>query len=451
MGVTWENMRRRVWALTRSTSRRDSATAPATTANPNCGVAADSSDVDPLPQALRAWEGEGGRVSHDRAQFEKVRSWRRRVLLKKGVVLHEAMGNGAGKCSLAMLDATGVVVAWYDPARIAERAAGKVVDRHMYQFYVPEDIANSVPDRDLRLAAANGNSTQQGWRRRADGAVFWGTTVIDAVVLRDGRIQGFSHVTRRSPGPWENVAQACACVLALLILLATGSPVSAQDSSSMPPNAKASRYGTGWDCASGFKRVDDACVALEVPANAYLDASGNSWKCDRGYLTAGATCAAVKIPENAYMYDAYAPGWRCKRGYREENGACMQISIPAHAHSTESSYGQGWECDRGFATLGATCVAVQVPANGFLTRSGDSWQCERGFKRLDAACTAVAIPKNGYLDSQGDGWTCARGFREGDSTCTALVVPSNAHVDYSGNDWACNREFRRQGTGCVAD
>jgi hypothetical protein len=449
--VAWESMRRRVWALTRSPSQRDKVTAPAADGNPNCGVAAGSADVDPLPQALSGWESEGGRrAAQDHAQFEKVRSWRRRVLLKKGAVLHEAMGDSAGKCSLAMLDATGVVVSWYDPARIAERAAGKVVDRHMYQFYVPQDIANNVPDRDLRLATDNGNSTQQGWRRRADGAVFWGTTVIDAVMLRDGRLQGFSHVTRRSPGPWENVARASACVLALVIL-ATSSPASPQNSSVMPANAKASRYGSGWECSSGFKRVDSECVAIDVPANAYLDASGNSWKCDRGYLTAGATCVAVKVPDNAYLYDAYAPGWRCKRGYREENGACMQISIPPHAHSTESAYGLGWECDRGFAQSEATCVAVKVPANGFLTRSGDSWQCERGFKRLDAACIAVAIPKNGYLDSQGDGWTCERGFRDGDSACTALVVPANAHVDYSGNDWTCNREFRRQGAGCVAD
>jgi hypothetical protein len=146
--------------------------------------------------------------AHDAPRAEKIQvkiqSWRRRVLLRKGALKHAAMGAAAGKCSLAMLDAQGVVVSWYDPARLAERAHGTVVDRHVYQFYLPADVASGVPDRALRLAATDGSNTHEGWRRRADGGVYWGTTVIDAVTLRDGRLQGFSHVTRRSPGAWQN-------------------------------------------------------------------------------------------------------------------------------------------------------------------------------------------------------------------------------------------------------
>ena len=108
--------------------------------------------------------------------------------------MYSAMGVDAGQCSLAMLDATGVVVAWYDLTGDGEQAA---VDRHLSQFYVPEDIASGLPLRDLHVAVVNGSSEQQGWCQRPDGGVFWGTTLIDTVVLRDGRLQGFSHVTRR--------------------------------------------------------------------------------------------------------------------------------------------------------------------------------------------------------------------------------------------------------------
>lgn len=211
--MTWETMRQKVWALTRSAPHAKSATAAAAAAadlDSNGAAQANEADrplaADAQSDGLRDPEDEGGgQAALDRAQFDKVRTWRRRVLLRKGAQKHAAMGVNAGRCSMAMLDATGVVISWYDPARVAERAASQVVDRHVSQFYVPGDIANSLPDRDLRLAAADGSSTQHGWRRRADGGVYWGTTVIDAVMLRDGRLQGFSHVTRRSPGPWENV------------------------------------------------------------------------------------------------------------------------------------------------------------------------------------------------------------------------------------------------------
>jgi hypothetical protein len=123
-----------------------------------------------------------------------LRKWRRRVLLRKGAQMYSAMGVDAGQCSLAMLDATGVVVACYDLTGDGEHA---VVDRHLSQFYVPEDIASGLPLRDLHVAVVNGSSEQQGWCQRPDGGVFWGTTRIEAVVLRDGRLQGFSHVTRR--------------------------------------------------------------------------------------------------------------------------------------------------------------------------------------------------------------------------------------------------------------
>jgi len=44
----------------------------------------------------------------------------------------------------------------------------------------------------------------------------------------------------------------------------------------LPAHAVASRYGSGWDCMSGFRRVSNTCVRISVPANAYLDPSGNA-------------------------------------------------------------------------------------------------------------------------------------------------------------------------------
>ncbi|HET9449100.1 MAG TPA: hypothetical protein VFO35_22705 [Steroidobacteraceae bacterium] len=89
-----------------------------------------------------------------------------------------------------MLDETGVVVSWYGQVGAA---AEHVVDRHVSQFYLPGQIASHQPLRDLRSTVVRGRTTRQGWRRLADGTTFWGRVVIEAIVLRDGRLQGFSY------------------------------------------------------------------------------------------------------------------------------------------------------------------------------------------------------------------------------------------------------------------
>ena len=143
------------------------------------------------------------------AKSAKVKEIRRRVLLKKGTRIHLALLKESYGGSLAMLDASGVVVSWYDDTHGNCAVHERVVERHVAQFYVPDDVANSLPARHLSDALNEGSSTQHGWRKRADGAVFWGTTVIKAVILRSGSLQGFSYISRVSKTPW-NALQAAA-------------------------------------------------------------------------------------------------------------------------------------------------------------------------------------------------------------------------------------------------
>lgn len=126
---------------------------------------------------------------------EKIRSWRRRALSKRGARLHMGMRLTAQSSSLAMLDEAGMIVCWYGSGDAHEHASEDVVDRHLSLFYVSEDVARRQPHRDLRAAVIESGITRQAWRRRPDGSAFWGTIVINPVVLRDGRVQGFSYVT----------------------------------------------------------------------------------------------------------------------------------------------------------------------------------------------------------------------------------------------------------------
>ena len=124
---------------------------------------------------------------------DRVRSWRRRVLQRRGALMHAALAREFEHASLAMLDETGVVVSWYGQVGASTE---DVVDRHVSQFYLPMEIASNQPLRDLRSAAVGGCISREGWRRRTDGTTFWGHVVIEAVLLRDGRLQGFSYVMR---------------------------------------------------------------------------------------------------------------------------------------------------------------------------------------------------------------------------------------------------------------
>lgn len=141
----------------------------------------------------------------DRPSDKSQMMWRRRALYRKGADIRMGMSVNAREYSLAMLDEAGIVVSWHDDIS-PDQSPGlldDVIDDHVRQFYVLADVAADVPRRDLGVAAVKGTCIGQGWRRRSGGSVYWGTTVINVVVNRQGRLQGFSHLTQRSARPEE--------------------------------------------------------------------------------------------------------------------------------------------------------------------------------------------------------------------------------------------------------
>ena len=133
-----------------------------------------------------------------RGMKPKVIEWRRRVLVRKGARLHAAMLEQSDGGSLAMLDALGVVVSWYEgPDRgLNMSSQDSVLRQHVSQFYVPADVATNVVSAHLEDAASAGSSIEHGWRKRSDGSTYWATTVIQPIALQGGPVQGFSHIVR---------------------------------------------------------------------------------------------------------------------------------------------------------------------------------------------------------------------------------------------------------------
>ncbi len=103
--------------------------------------------------------------------------------------------------AIFMLDAEGKVMSWNPGAeRIKGYKSEEIVGRHFSCFYIEADIRRGKPQHLLRTAAENGSTEDEGWRIRKDGSRFWANSVITAIRDAEGRLTGFSKITRDFTG-----------------------------------------------------------------------------------------------------------------------------------------------------------------------------------------------------------------------------------------------------------
>jgi PAS domain S-box-containing protein len=104
---------------------------------------------------------------------------------------------GVTDYSIFSLDATGVVTSWNLGAeRIKQYSAQEIIGKHFSTFYTPEDVEARMPEMVLRTAEQEGHWEGEGWRMRKDGTRFWSSIVVSAIKDEEGRLTGFSKVTR---------------------------------------------------------------------------------------------------------------------------------------------------------------------------------------------------------------------------------------------------------------
>lgn len=104
---------------------------------------------------------------------------------------------GARDCAIFMLDPEGKVATWNVGAqRIKGYTAEEIVGRHFSKFYPQEMVERGKPEHELEVATAEGRFEDEGWRIRKDGSRFWANVIITALRDHDGRMLGFSKVTR---------------------------------------------------------------------------------------------------------------------------------------------------------------------------------------------------------------------------------------------------------------
>lgn len=99
--------------------------------------------------------------------------------------------------AIFMLDPKGYVVTWNPGAqRLNGYLASEIVGQHVSLFYPEEARDAGLPEQELKVAAMEGRLEDEGWRIRKDGSRFWAHVVTTALRDVEGRLKGFSKVTR---------------------------------------------------------------------------------------------------------------------------------------------------------------------------------------------------------------------------------------------------------------
>ena len=88
-------------------------------------------------------------------------------------------------------------------------------------------------------------------------------------------------------------------ILLLGIAAPTAAAASEPEGDTGPFFSHALRYGDGWECQRGYRRIERECIAVSLPPNAFLSAAGEGWTCNRGFAKAEGACAAIDVPANA--------------------------------------------------------------------------------------------------------------------------------------------------------
>jgi PAS domain S-box-containing protein len=105
--------------------------------------------------------------------------------------------DGVTEYAIMLLDTNGFVTSWNLGAeRIKGYKAAEILGKHVSHFYPAEDVIASRPWQHLATAREKGRITDEGWRVRKDGTLFWANTVMTALQDADGRQYGFAKVTQ---------------------------------------------------------------------------------------------------------------------------------------------------------------------------------------------------------------------------------------------------------------
>ena len=111
--------------------------------------------------------------------------------------LYRLLSEEAVAYAIVFFDLDGVIRQWNPGAeRLFGYTSGEAVGREAELLFVPEDVRDGVPRRELRTAAETGRALDRRWKVRKDGTRFFADGILFALHAPDGEIVAFAKIIR---------------------------------------------------------------------------------------------------------------------------------------------------------------------------------------------------------------------------------------------------------------
>jgi PAS domain S-box-containing protein len=105
--------------------------------------------------------------------------------------------NGVQEYAIFMLDPSGNIINWNEGAqRITGYSTGEIIGEHFSCLSLAKDRTSGRVENMLEKALKEGRFEDEGWRIRKDGSRFWANVVITPVRDQNGRLTGYTDITR---------------------------------------------------------------------------------------------------------------------------------------------------------------------------------------------------------------------------------------------------------------
>lgn len=115
--------------------------------------------------------------------------------------LHQQMIREILDYAIILLDNDGTILTWNKGAQsIKGYNEEEIVGQNFRIFYMPRDREEGLPEKLIDLAIREGRARHIGRRVRKDGSIFWGSILITALHDEDGKVIGFTKLTKELAG-----------------------------------------------------------------------------------------------------------------------------------------------------------------------------------------------------------------------------------------------------------
>lgn len=110
--------------------------------------------------------------------------------------LYRLMVVGIREVAVFLMDPDGYITVWNKGAQdMKGYTADEALGSHLRLLYTDEDRAAGRPEHNLAMAAEHGFFTEEAWRKRKDGSLFWAHIALTGLRATDNTLLGFSKVT----------------------------------------------------------------------------------------------------------------------------------------------------------------------------------------------------------------------------------------------------------------